>query len=59
MKQIIELLCKPMNFLNITSIPLYFYMTLTALFLLKPYSELSNYYKTSDSNGKLFRLKRK
>ena len=59
MKQIIELLCKPMNFLNITSIPLYFYMTLISLFLLKPCSELSNYYKTSDSNGKLFKLKRK
>ena len=59
MKQIIELLCKPMNFLNITSIPLYFYTALISLFLLKPYSELSNYYKTSDSNGKLFKLKRK
>ena len=59
MKQIIELLCKPINFLNITSIPLYFYTALISLFLLKPYSELSNYYKTSDSNGKLFRLKRK
>ena len=59
MKQIIELLCKPMNFLNIASIPLYFYITLIVSFLLKPYNELSNYYKTSDSNGKLFRLKRK
>ena len=59
MKYIIYLLCKPMNFLNIASIPLYFYITVIALFLLKPYSELSKYYKTPDSNGKLFRLKRK
>ena len=59
MKYIIYLMCKSINFLNMTTIPLYFYIALCMLALLKPYSELSNYYKTSDSNGKLFRLKRK
>ena len=59
MKYIIGLFNKPINFLNITSIPLYFYIVLILLFLLKPYSEFVKYYKTADSNGKLFKFKRK
>ena len=42
-----------------TTIPLYFYIALCMLALLKPYNDITSYYKTSDSNGKLFRLKRK